>query len=116
MTDILTISQFVGALVVVVGAVWSIIMVVQKIVTWFRTRILDRIFALEQTTDEIKEDLYTSSEENIILMKGLKATLEAVSNKKCNGNVDGAIQEIDDYTTVRAHVLRSRKKEGKQEV
>jgi hypothetical protein len=39
----------------------------------------------------------------MILLRAQKAALEAISGKRCNGNVDDSISEIDDYLISKAH-------------
>ncbi len=62
-----------------------------------------QIFAAKLKIQEHDECINDSLDERQILLRAQKATLEAVSGKRCNGNVDDSINEIDDYMLRKIH-------------
>lgn len=62
-----------------------------------------QIFAVKTKIQEHDDCISDSLEERQILLRAQKATLEAVSGKRCNGNVDDSINEIDDYMMRKSH-------------
>ena len=68
----------------------------------------ERISATESWQRKQQEDIQVRTKENYILITAMKACLEAVSGKKCNGNVDDAIKHIDDFMAEQAHKTKSR--------
>jgi hypothetical protein len=65
--------------------------------------ICKKIFAVENKLAEHDKCIDDSLEERMILLRAQKAALEAISGKRCNGNVDDSITEIDDYLINKAH-------------
>jgi len=110
-------SRLIAALGIVLTAGWSLVRVVKLVLKWIRVRILNRIDELEKCSNLVVDDIRSSSEENMIIMRGLKATLEAVAQNKCNGNVTSAIAAIDEYTLENSHKPKSNasKKEGNED-
>ncbi|PKM61435.1 MAG: hypothetical protein CVU99_03560 [Firmicutes bacterium HGW-Firmicutes-4] len=62
-----------------------------------------QIFTIKSKIAEHDECINDSLEERMILLRAQKAALEAVSGKRCNGNVDDSITEIDDYMLKKSH-------------
>jgi len=94
--DIFVLKDWLSAGAIIFGAV-------SACVIWIYQKIFRRINRIEEQNIAILEDIVDSTEERIVIMNALKATLEAVSGKRCNGNVDDSIDEIDNYLNVRAH-------------
>lgn len=66
-------------------------------------RFCRRADKIEEKIQEHDECISDSLEERMILLRAQKAALEAVSGKRCNGNVDSSIQEIEDYMMKKTH-------------
>lgn len=62
-----------------------------------------RVLALEKRMDQHDSGMKESIEERLILLRGLLACLEGLSEKGCNGPVTQMIDEIKEYLISKTH-------------
>lgn len=91
MFDITVLGGWSGALLTI-GALFGVVY-----------KFCRRADKIEEKIQEHDDCINDSLEERMILLRAQKAALEAISGKRCNGNVDDSISEIDDYLISKAH-------------
>lgn len=62
-----------------------------------------RVTALEERMEQQEAEMGESVEERLILLRGLLACLEGLSEKGCNGPVTEMIGEIKEYLIKKTH-------------
>lgn len=102
--DVFYTSQVMGALMVI-GAFLS--GTIGAVITYvFRNK--KEIASLKQSLAEHEEMINDSLTERMILLRGQKTIMEVVSQKRCNGNVEDSIREIDDYLMEKSHEIKEK--------
>ncbi|MEO1815235.1 MAG: hypothetical protein ABGU93_06580 [Acetobacterium sp.] len=91
MVDITVLGSWSGALLTI-GALFGVVY-----------KFCRRADKIEEKIQEHDDCINDSLEERMILLRAQKAALEAVSGKRCNGNVDDSINEIDEYMLRKSH-------------
>lgn len=93
--DIVKLAQIIGALSVVLGAIVGGYKLYDKLI--------DRMTALEKRVSDMEVDLERVKKEDTIVIYALRACLDGLHQKGCNGKVTEAIEMIDKHLNKAAH-------------
>ena len=93
--DIVKLAQIIGALSVVLGAIVGGYKLYDKLI--------DRMTALEKRVSDMETDLERVKKEDTIVIYALRACLDGLHQKGCNGKVTEAIEMIDKHLNKAAH-------------
>lgn len=93
--DILKTAEIIGAVSILLGAIIGGYKLYDKMI--------DRVCALERRMDQLERELDRVKKEDALVIYALRACLDGLRQKGCNGKVTEAIQRIDKHINKAAH-------------
>lgn len=102
-----TLSQ-VAAVCGALGAITALVVPPLTFIYRLLRRVDRRLDELERQTARHRVEINRSLSEQEILLKGIRACLDGLQQKGCNGRVSGMLEELDGYLLTRAHRPLSR--------
>lgn len=93
--DIIKLAEIIGACSVILGAIIGAFKVYDKL--------LDKLEDLERRIAALEADNERIKKENTLVIYGLRACLDGLHQKGCNGRVTEAIEMIDKHINKAAH-------------
>ena len=88
------------------GAVAAVVLPPLALLSRILRRLQTRTEQLEHHSMHHQQAIADSLEERQILLKGMRACLDGLHQKGCNGQVTGMIAELDEYLLERTHRCR----------
>ena len=93
--DIVRIAEIIGAVSVILGVLIGGFK--------FYDRLIDRMGVLEKRMDRLERELDRVKKEDALVICALRACLDGLHQKGCNGKVTEAIEMIDKHINKAAH-------------
>ena len=93
--DILRLAELIGACSLIIGSVIAVYKLYDKL--------LDRVDKLEDKISELESELNRVKKEDTLVIFALRACLDGLHQKGCNGKVTDAIKMIDKHINKAAH-------------
>ena len=93
--DILQLAEIIGAATVILGAIIGGYKLYDALI--------DRVAVLEKRMDRLEQELDRVKKEDTLVIYALRACLDGLQQKGCNGKVTEAIQLIDKHINKAAH-------------